>query len=99
MLGVARGHRHLLLNRADDAVGIGPEKVESILGLAVAAQVATSMDIAAATNSGRPIVVAKPDHPSSTAIRALAGRLTGQRVEPAAQQPAPAAARRFRIRR
>ncbi len=32
MLDIARGHRHLLLNRADDAVGIGPEKVEAILG-------------------------------------------------------------------
>src|SRR3954470_16583392 len=33
VLGIARGHRHLLLNRADDAVGIGPDKVEAILGL------------------------------------------------------------------
>ena len=52
MLNIARGHRHLLLNRADDAVGLGPEKVESILGMDVVAQISTSIDIAAATNSG-----------------------------------------------
>ena len=32
MLDIARGHRHLLLNRADDAVGISTDKVEAILG-------------------------------------------------------------------
>ncbi len=103
MLGIARGHRHLLLNRADDAVGIGPDKVEAILGLSVAAQVATSIDIAASTNAGTPIVSGKPDHPSSTAIRALAVQLAGDPVDPAAPipaRPAPATpARRFRIRR
>jgi pilus assembly protein CpaE len=103
MLGIARGHRHLLLNRADDAVGIGADKVEAILGLAVAAQVATSIDIAASTNAGTPIVSGKPDHPSSAAIRGLAVRLAGEPAAPASAAvaaPAPAApARRFRIRR
>lgn len=98
MLGIAEGHRHLLLNRADDAVGIGPDKVESILGLSVAAQVASSMDIAAATNSGTPIVVSKPDHPSSVVIRSLAAQLAGE--SPGTPSvPAAAPARRFRIRR
>lgn len=99
MLGIARGHRHLLLNRADEAVGIGPDKVEAILGLSVAAQVATSVEIAASTNAGTPIVVGKPDHPSSTAIRDLAAQLGGQPGAPAAEEPAAPAARRFRIRR
>ena len=98
MLGIAEGRRHLLLNRADDAVGIGPDKVESILGLSVAAQVASSMDIAAATNSGTPIVVSKPDHPSSTVIRSLAAQLAGETAEPPSGQAA-APTRRFRIRR
>ena len=44
----------------------------------VAAQIPTSIDIAAATNSGRPIVSANPGHPSSTAIRQLATQLTGR---------------------
>lgn len=77
MLGVAPDHRHLLLNRADDAVGIGAEKVEAILGMTISAQMATSIDIAAATNAGRPIVISSPDHPSSRAVRALAGTLSG----------------------
>jgi pilus assembly protein CpaE len=105
MLNIARGHRHLLLNRADDAVGLGPEKVESILGMNVAAQVATSIDIAAATNSGRPILSGNPGHASSIAIRQLATQLTGQPVAPlgahdgADPDADEKAGRRFRLRR
>lgn len=77
MLNIAQGHRHLLLNRADDAVGIGAEKVEAILGMSVSTQISTSIDIAAATNAGRPIVLSAPDHESSRAVRALATALTG----------------------
>lgn len=82
MLGVAPDRRHLLLNRADDAVGIGAEKVEAILNMPIAVQMATSIDIAAATNAGRPIVLSSPDHPSSRAVRALAGTLSGFAQEP-----------------
>jgi pilus assembly protein CpaE len=105
MLNIASGHRHLLLNRADDAVGLGPDKVESILGMGVAAQIATSMDIAAATNAGRPILSSHPQHASSSALRRLASQLTGQPVAPtglphaAAQAGPEKAGRRFRMRR
>jgi pilus assembly protein CpaE len=96
MLDVARDHRHLLLNRADDAVGLGASEVEAILGLPIAAEVATSLDIAAATNAGLPIVAADAGHPSSAAFRDLAARLAGDHVAPAdARRPV----RRFRIRR
>jgi pilus assembly protein CpaE len=78
MLNIGRGHRHLLLNRADDAVGIGAEKVETILGMHVASQITTSIDIAAATNAGTPIIVASPQHPSSAAFRALSTLLAGE---------------------
>ena len=80
MLDIARGHRHLLLNRADDQVGISPDKVEAILGMTIAAQVATSMDIAASTNAGNPIISENPQHPSSGAIMALASTLAGEPV-------------------
>ena len=80
VLDIARGHRHLLLNRADDAVGITTDKVESILGMEIAAQVATSIDIAAATNAGNPIVATKPQHQSSAAILDLATRIAGESV-------------------
>ncbi len=77
MLNIASGHRHLLLNRADDAVGIDSEKVEAILGMTVATHVSTSVDIAAGTNAGMPIVAGQPQHASSTAIRRLAATITG----------------------
>lgn len=77
MLNIARGHRHLLLNRADDEVGISVEKVESILGMPVSAQVATAVDIAAATNAGTPIVTHKPGHAASVAYTNLAASVTG----------------------
>lgn len=80
MLSIARGHRHLLLNRADDEVGISVEKVESILAMPVTSQVATAVDIAAATNSGTPIVVHKPQHPASQAYFQLASSVTGEPV-------------------
>ena len=85
MLDIASGHRHLMLNRADDAVGISPDKVEAILGMSISTQIATAVEIAAATNAGNPIVVTDPKHPSSEAIRALAATLTGSPV----QAPSP----------
>ena len=109
MLDIARGHRHLLLNRADDAVGIGADKVEAILGMGVAAQVETSIDIAAATNAGIPILLENPAHQSSSAIRDLATRLAGDTVAAPGSATNPDAgaepgatdkpARRFRLRR
>lgn len=94
MLNIASGHRHLLLNRADDAVGIGADKVEAILGMAVTTQVSTSIDIAAATNAGTPIVAGNPSHPGSTAILRLASTLTGEPVSapsPLPGEPTPVA--------
>ncbi|WP_121252485.1 AAA family ATPase [Nocardioides ferulae] len=84
MLNIARGHRHLMLNRADDQVGISADKVEAILGLPVTARIATSVEIAAATNAGTPIVLGKPEHPSSQAIRSLATRFAGEVATPPA---------------
>src|SRR6478672_5009608 len=78
MLNIGRGHRYLLLNRADDSVGIGAEKVETILGMNVASQISTSIDIAAATNAGTPIIAASPNHPSSLAFRNLSALLAGE---------------------
>lgn len=80
LLDIAQGHRHLLLNRADDAVGLSTEKVEAILGMKVAAQVSTAIEIAASTNSGTPIVAERPTHQASTAICALAATISGDTV-------------------
>ncbi len=77
LLDVAPGHRHLLLNRADDAVGIGVDRVEAILGMPAETRIATSLDVAAATNSGSPVVTSRPDHPSSNALRELSRTIAG----------------------
>ncbi|HVK28388.1 MAG TPA: AAA family ATPase [Nocardioides sp.] len=98
MLSIARGHRHLLLNRADDEVGISVEKVESILGMPVSSQVATAVDIAASTNSGTPIVSHKPHHPASQAYFQLASSVTGEPVTAPASAQAAAAAEPARSR-
>ncbi|WP_248582201.1 P-loop NTPase [Nocardioides sp. InS609-2] len=98
MLSIAVDHRHLLLNRADDQVGLGADKVESILGMEIAAQVPSSIDIAAATNAGLPIVLSSPDHQSSRVVRALATRLTGEVMTSTDDVPS-GGSRRFRKRR
>ena len=111
MLDIAPDHRHLLLNRADDAVGLGPDKVESILGVPIAKSITTSIDIAAATNAGKPILVSNPKHPSSRAMTELAGMVTGEPVAPSfdgdksddrsngAESDKAKSGSRFRIRR
>jgi pilus assembly protein CpaE len=83
-LSIALDQRHLLLNRADDAVGISSAKVETILGMSIEAMISSSLDIAASTNAGKPIVIAQPDHPASKIFRDLAESLAGEPDAPAA---------------
>ena len=68
------------LRGAKLTVGIGAEKVETILGMNVASQISTSIDIAAATNAGTPIIAASPQHPSSSAFRNLSTLLLGDQA-------------------
>ena len=95
VFNIARGHRHLFLNRADPEIGISIEKVESILGMPVSSRVASAMDVAASTNTGTPIVVAKPGHPASMAFYGLASSVAGEPVAPPAGS-VPAAAEQGR---
>jgi pilus assembly protein CpaE len=67
--------RHLVLNRADDKVGLSPDKVESTLGMAIGCSIPTSTQVANATNLGEPIVAALPRHAVSQAIVGLADGL------------------------
>ena len=94
MLNIAPDHRHLLLNRADDEVGISADRVEGILGMRPEARIASATEVAAATNAGKPIVLRNPHHPISLAVVELASLLAGQRVAPPAGEadvPAPVA--------
>jgi pilus assembly protein CpaE len=73
-LNLLKDNRHLVLNRADDEVGLSPKNVESILGMRVDTALPTAVAVANATNHGRPIVLSKPEHPVSRAIHGLAGQ-------------------------
>jgi pilus assembly protein CpaE len=88
-LHIARDNRHLILNRADDEVGINADKVEGILGMSVVAEIPSSFEVAAATNAGTPVIVSAPDHHLSVAITKLAGTLAGQLVSPFGAEPQP----------
>jgi pilus assembly protein CpaE len=106
LLSIAVDHRHLVLNRADDAVGIDDTKVEHILSMPVSIPIPTSMDIAASTNAGNPIVISSPGHPASKAFRQLAQRLASGVGDEHATASTPtshaddrARGRRLRIRR
>lgn len=100
-LDLARDRRYLLLNRADERVGLGADRVEDLLGLAPAAKVVSSVDVAAATNAGTPILTARPGHPASQAFLALATELAGVDIAPPVTklpQPAEAPRRRWKRR-
>ena len=71
-LGLVPQNRRLVLNRADDEVGLSAKNVESILGMPVGTALPTAVAVANATNHGRPIVLSKPEHPVSKAFRSLA---------------------------
>jgi pilus assembly protein CpaE len=75
LLNFPRPRRHLVLNRADDKVGLTPDKVESTLGMMIASAIPTSSQVAHATNSGEPIISAQPRHSVSQAITVLARSL------------------------
>lgn len=75
-LNLVEGHRHLLLNRADDEVGLTPANVESLLKMPVTTALPTAFAVASATNHGRPIVLSRPDHAVSKELIKLAQRLS-----------------------
>lgn len=75
-LNLVEGHRHLLLNRADDEVGLSPNNVESLLKMPVKTALPSAFAVANATNHGRPIVLSRPDHPVSKALIRLAQDLS-----------------------
>jgi pilus assembly protein CpaE len=77
LLNFPNSRRRLILNRADDKVGLSPDKVESTLNMKIQASIPTSTEVANATNSGEPIMSSNPRHPVSQAVEALATLLGG----------------------
>ena len=66
-----------MLNRADDKVGLSPDKVESTLDMKIAQAIPTSPEVANATNAGEPIAASHPKHPVSQAMNRLADAVIG----------------------
>ena len=77
-LNLVPGHRLLLLNRADDEVGLTPANVESLLKMPVTTALPSASAVANATNHGRPIVLSHPEHPVSRALIGLAQQLSAK---------------------
>lgn len=92
LLHLVPDHRHLLLNRADEEVGLTVAHVEDLLGTTVALSLPSAVAVACATNSGNPIVSATPDHPISRALTDFARALPG--VDAAPPPPGGPAAKR-----
>lgn len=93
LLNFPKPKRRLVLNRADDKVGLTADKVESTLGMSIAVSVPTSSQVAHATNAGEPITSAQPKHAVSLAIGSLARSFAATPATPAApaHQSAPGA--------
>lgn len=89
LLHLVPNNRHLVLNRADDEVGLSLANVEGILGMSVSVSLPSSPAVASATNHGKPIVSSKPEHAVSKAIAGFAGTFVNEEAK-----PAPARAKR-----
>jgi pilus assembly protein CpaE len=76
LLNFPKARRRLILNRADDKVGLTAEEVEGTLAMKIDASIPTSSQVANATNAGEPITSAIPKHPVSVAVTNL-GRSLG----------------------
>jgi pilus assembly protein CpaE len=82
LLNFPKSQRHLVLNRADEKVGLSTGEVESTLGMKVSEAIPTSSQVPNATNSGEPIVAGLPRHPVSRAISSLASQLVTTTAPP-----------------
>lgn len=102
LLNFPREQRRLVLNRADEKVGLEADKVESTLGMTITAAIPTSAQVANATNTGDPIFVSLPRHAVSRAIAELAVEIRSSEVAEdgaATRSQNGSALRRRRLRR
>lgn len=88
LLNLLRDQRHLVLNRADEEVGLSASNVEDILSMKVSATMPSATAVASATNHGQPIVLSRPEHPVSRAIVGVAKRVAGEPRRTANKEPA-----------
>jgi pilus assembly protein CpaE len=72
LMGYAREHTLLVLNRADSRVGISDDDVERIVGRKPEIRVPSDVEVTRSVNDGRPIVLSRPKAEASTSFRRLA---------------------------
>jgi pilus assembly protein CpaE len=72
MLGLRKEDRVVVLNRSDARVGLKGTDVDRVLQTPTSAHLPSSRDVPISINRGIPIVLEKPSHPVSKAIRELA---------------------------
>jgi pilus assembly protein CpaE len=72
LMGYARDHTVLVLNRADSRVGISDGDVERIVGRKPEIRVPSDVEVTRSVNDGRPIVLSRPKAEASSSFRRLA---------------------------
>lgn len=72
LLGLRKENRLVVLNRSDARVGLTGADVDRVLQTPAIAHIPSSRDVPVSINRGVPIVLDKPSHPVSKAIRDLA---------------------------
>ncbi|MDG4823925.1 P-loop NTPase [Asanoa sp. WMMD1127] len=80
LLGLGQDNRLVVLNRSDAKVGLSGADIERVLQSRINGHIPSSRDVPIAINRGRPIVVEKPTHPVSKAIRDLANGAIAQQA-------------------
>jgi pilus assembly protein CpaE len=86
LLNFGPTQQRLILNRADEKVGLTADKVASTLNMKILAAIPTSPQVPACTNAGEPIMLSAPRHSVSLAISALAEELAGAPAPEAREQ-------------
>ena len=76
LLNIAPGHRHLVLNKADQLHGVPRDKVEALLKHTVAVEIPVSPDVVRSINEGDDRLTGRPDHPVTAAFTSLVSRFS-----------------------
>jgi pilus assembly protein CpaE len=91
LLRLSASKRLVILNRSDAKVGLTSADIDRVIHVPTSALVPSSREVPISINKGIPIVLDKPNHPVSKAIRELA---RGKVVPKFAATPQPASSRR-----
>ncbi|MFC0004185.1 AAA family ATPase [Micromonospora siamensis] len=83
LLGLRQEARLVVLNRSDARVGLTAADVDRVLRTPTAAHIPSSRDVPISINRGVPIVLDKPTHPVSRAVRELAQQQIADQSRPA----------------